>query len=60
MTVAELIEQLKGIPRQDLEVWVARDAEGNGFNPLYEAAVEEIDEDRELDPDGELRLVLWP
>ncbi len=60
MTVAELIEHLRNVSDKSLEVWVSKDAEGNGFNPLFEVAVDGIAEDGELDSDGELRLVLWP
>ena len=34
MTVAELIEELKTLP-PEAEVIMQRDAEGNGYSPLY-------------------------
>lgn len=73
MKVKELIKQLQEIP-EDTEVWVSRDEEGNGFNPLggvdfakvwftdnweFQFTIED-----ELDeyPEDELRdiVVLWP
>lgn len=34
MNVSELIEQLQALGRPELEVMVAKDAEGNGFSAL--------------------------
>lgn len=37
MTVAELIEELKKFNPQH-QVWLSRDEEGNGYNPVSEAS----------------------
>lgn len=44
MTVKELIEKLQTLD-QDLLVVMSKDAEGNGFSPIYSASVGQYDED---------------
>jgi hypothetical protein len=52
MTVQELIDHL-GKFDPNLEVWMARDGEGNGFRPVYEAAPSTYDpeSDESIHPD---------
>ncbi len=75
MNVNELIAKLKALPG-DMEIFVARDEEGNGFRPLYEVEVshyhkgwdEAIHPDDYADPDNEYvdddqviqAVVIWP
>lgn len=55
MKVSELIEQLQELP-QDLDVWRAKDDEGNGFDEVYTLEEYVMTEDgdigfRELTPE---------
>lgn len=69
MNVAEFIEYLRAFD-QDVEVFMSKDAEGNGFRPFYEAELVSIDEDWEgveeyMDDDidtydDSVVLALWP
>lgn len=69
MTVTTLVALLKKLPG-DLQVIVSKDAEGNGFSPVYEHSVGKYmaecdwsgnfyahDDD---DAEGEPCVVLWP
>lgn len=67
MNVQQLIDHLETYPR-DMEVWVARDAEGNARHALYTIEMETLDdegevvwnedeENTELEPNA---LVLYP
>ena len=72
MKVENLITQLEKIPG-DTEVWVSRDEEGNGFNPLTEVNFTKVwrhgkwefdflEEDESDYPQDQLQdlVVLWP
>lgn len=56
MNVQDLIYELKTISDKSIDVWVAKDPEGNDFNPLEDVTVEPVDEDEEDFP----QVVLWP
>lgn len=73
MTIKELITQLMEYP-PDLKVVLSKDAEGNGFSPVYEAepalyvpdstwsgeVYNSDDPDILEDPNAEQVLVFWP
>ena len=54
MKLTELIEDLKDIEAEhgDMDIYVARDEEGNGFNPLYGIDVSPmlLDDPSEISP----------
>ncbi len=70
MTVKDLIDTLAKLP-QDLEVFRAKDDEGNGFDPVYTPRVCLYDGDEHMcDPNGvdrndydyehyEMVVVIW-
>lgn len=63
MTVGELIEYLSRYPSDHLVV-LAKDAEGNGFSPMYDSSEEEYIPDStysgDLGDDDFNAVVLWP
>jgi hypothetical protein len=66
MTVQDLIDYLTGLSG-NMPVILAKDAEGNGFSPLYVADTEHYvanttysGELSEYGDDGDLAVVLWP
>lgn len=73
MKVKQLIEQLQKLP-EDTEVWVSKDEEGNGFNPLEDIDYASVwfhsnwefdyvaEEDKDEYPEDEFKhiVVLWP
>lgn len=58
MTVAELEKELASFPKKDARVFLAADAEGNGYQPLVVVVDgNESDEDYDI-KDGD--VILWP
>lgn len=71
MTVQELIEQLQALGQPDLQVFTAKDAEGNGFHqlgcvqiePMMEGDVladEDVQEYIDQGDDVQHVVMLWP
>lgn len=73
MKIKDLIKELNSLP-EDTEVWVSKDAEGNGFEPLGEVDYSSVwfhsnwefdyvaEEDKDEYPKDEFKyiVVLWP
>ncbi len=71
MTVQELIEQLQALGQPDLEVFIAKDAEGNGFRKLDDVQIDPMVDGEAIHPeDAEMyaeegedityAVVFWP
>lgn len=59
MNVAELRNELNNYP-DDLEILVAKDPEGNGFNKLYSGAVGESYIEKNADKHGYVESTVHP
>lgn len=61
MTVKELQEMLKAYP-PNLKIMVAKDPEGNGFNPLSTIATDKfnLETKEQTTGEGAWMVILWP